>query len=152
MWELGRLWKIAAALTVNVARIQSTDRPNAGLMLLSNMLCWDRKHFILFSFSTLKPTWSTFYSDYYDLRASTCFEYYLLIPMSCCTVALGILRACSVSWRERDHWGDPGIGGRIILWWIFREVGCGGMDWIGLAQDRDMWQVIVSAVMNLRVQ
>jgi len=31
------------------------------------------------------------------------------------------------------------------------EVGCGYMDWIGLGQDRDSWQMIVSAVMNLRV-
>ena len=32
-----------------------------------------------------------------------------------------------------------------------QEVGCGYMDWIGLAQDRDRWQTLVSAVMNLRV-
>jgi len=32
-----------------------------------------------------------------------------------------------------------------------QEVGCGYMDWIGLAQDRDMWRTLVSAVMNLRV-
>jgi len=32
-----------------------------------------------------------------------------------------------------------------------QEVGCGYMDWIGLAQDRDTWQTLVSAVMNLRV-
>jgi len=31
------------------------------------------------------------------------------------------------------------------------EVGCGYMDWIGLAQDRDKWRTLVSAVMNLRV-
>jgi len=31
------------------------------------------------------------------------------------------------------------------------EVGCGYMDWIGLAQDRDRWRMLVSAVMNLRV-
>ena len=32
-----------------------------------------------------------------------------------------------------------------------QEVGCGYMDWIGLAQDRDRWQTFVIAVMNLRV-
>jgi len=32
-----------------------------------------------------------------------------------------------------------------------QEMGCGYMDWIGLAQDRDRWRTLVSAVMNLRV-
>jgi len=32
-----------------------------------------------------------------------------------------------------------------------QEVGCVCMDWIGLAQDRDSWRTLVSAVMNLRV-
>jgi len=33
----------------------------------------------------------------------------------------------------------------------FQEVGCGYVDWIGLAQDRESWRTLVSAVMNLRV-
>ena len=53
--------------------------------------------------------------------------------------------------RERDHLGDPGVDRRIILRWIIKEVGCGGMDWIELAQDRDRWRALVTAVMNLRV-
>ena len=32
-----------------------------------------------------------------------------------------------------------------------QEVGCGYVDWIGLAQDRKRWRTLVSAVMNLRV-
>jgi hypothetical protein len=31
------------------------------------------------------------------------------------------------------------------------EIGWGGVDWIGLAQDRDQWKDVVNAVMNLRV-
>jgi len=45
--------------------------------------------------------------------------------------------------RPRRRW----VHNRMDL----QEVGCGYMDWIGLAQDRDRWQTLVSAVMNLRV-
>jgi hypothetical protein len=34
--------------------------------------------------------------------------------------------------KERDHWGDTGVDGRIILRWIVGEVGCGVMDWMEL--------------------
>jgi len=46
-------------------------------------------------------------------------------------------------WRPRRRWVDN----RMDL----QEVRCGYMDWIGLAQDRDRWRTLVSAVMNLRV-
>jgi hypothetical protein len=52
--------------------------------------------------------------------------------------------------REGDHLSDPGIDGRIILKWIFKQ-GDGGMDWIELAQDRDRWQALVNVLMNLWV-
>jgi hypothetical protein len=32
-----------------------------------------------------------------------------------------------------------------------REMGCGGMDWMDLVQDRDQWRALVNMVMNLRV-
>ena len=52
--------------------------------------------------------------------------------------------------RERDHLEDPCVGGRIIFL-VFQEVGCGGMGWIVLAQDRESRQALVNAIMNLRV-
>jgi hypothetical protein len=46
--------------------------------------------------------------------------------------------------RPRCRWDD---NIKVDL----QEVGCGGMDWIELAQDRDRWQALVNAVMNLGV-
>jgi hypothetical protein len=46
--------------------------------------------------------------------------------------------------RPRLRWEDN-VGMDI------QEVGCRCEDWIGLAQDRDMWRALVSAVRNLRV-
>ena len=40
---------------------------------------------------------------------------------------------------------------RDVFMMVLREVGCGYMDWIGLAQDRDRWRTLVSTVMNLGV-
>jgi hypothetical protein len=34
----------------------------------------------------------------------------------------------------------------------FQEVKCEGMEWIHVAQDRDIWRELVNAVMNHRVQ
>ena len=46
--------------------------------------------------------------------------------------------------RTRHRWEDN-------IKMDLQVVGCGGMDWIELAQDRDRWRALVSAVMNLRV-
>ena len=47
--------------------------------------------------------------------------------------------------RPRPRWVDN-------IKMDLQEVGWGYMYWIGLAQDRDRWRMLVSAVMNLRVQ
>jgi hypothetical protein len=46
--------------------------------------------------------------------------------------------------RRRCRWVD---NIKIEL----RGIGWGGMDWIGLAQDRDQWRALVNTVMKLRV-
>ena len=46
--------------------------------------------------------------------------------------------------RHRRRWVDN-------IRMDVQEVGCGCGDWIGLAQDRDRWRTLMSAVMNLRV-
>jgi hypothetical protein len=53
--------------------------------------------------------------------------------------------------RERDHFGDQGIDGKIILRRIFRKYTGRAKDWIKLAQDMDRWRGLVNAVTNLRV-
>jgi hypothetical protein len=46
--------------------------------------------------------------------------------------------------RPRCRWEDN-------IKMDLQDVGCGDMDGIGLAQDRDRWRALVNAVMNLRV-
>jgi hypothetical protein len=47
--------------------------------------------------------------------------------------------------RPKRRWDD-----NITM--DLQKVGCGDMDWIKLAQDRDRWRAIVNAAINLRVQ
>jgi hypothetical protein len=47
--------------------------------------------------------------------------------------------------------GRPRLGWEDGIRMDLREIGLGGVDWIRLAQDRDLWRTVVSAVMNLRV-
>ena len=46
--------------------------------------------------------------------------------------------------RPRRRWEDNIKMG-------LQELGCGAMDWIEVAEDRDSWRALVNAVMNLRV-
>jgi len=66
----------------------------------------------------------------------------------------GLIR--SRSWFYVSVWGKRPLGRprrRSVdnIRMDLQEVGCGYTDWIGLAQDRDRWRMLVSAVMNLRV-
>ena len=56
---------------------------------------------------------------------------------------VGILEGRRPLGRPRREWVDN-------IFMDLQEVGCGYMDWIGLAQDRDSWWTLVSAVMNLQ--
>jgi hypothetical protein len=46
--------------------------------------------------------------------------------------------------RERDHWGDPDIDGRIIIRWIFRK-------WERVVGTGWRWRALVCTVRDLRV-
>jgi hypothetical protein len=46
--------------------------------------------------------------------------------------------------RSRRRWEDN-------IQTDLREIGCGGVDWIDVAQDRGRWRALVNTVMNLRV-
>jgi hypothetical protein len=46
--------------------------------------------------------------------------------------------------RPRHRWGDN-------IKMDLQEVGCGDMDWIELAQDRNRWRALVDVVMKLRI-
>ena len=45
--------------------------------------------------------------------------------------------------RSRRRWDDN-------IKMVLQKVGCVGMDWNDLAQDRDKWRALVNVVMNLR--
>jgi hypothetical protein len=46
--------------------------------------------------------------------------------------------------RPRRRWVDN-------IKMDLRETGCDGVDWIDMAQDRDLWRALVNTVLNLRV-
>jgi len=61
-----------------------------------------------------------------------------------CRVMLGKPGGKRPIGRPRRRWEDN-------IKMDLQEIGCGGMDWIEIAQDRDRWQALVNAAMNLRV-
>ena len=67
--------------------------------------------------------------------------------VACMCEERGCIGSWLGNWRERDHWGELSIDGWNIKMDL-QEVGCGYVDSIGLAQDRDRWWTLVCAVMN----
>ena len=63
----------------------------------------------------------------------------------------GLYRVLLEKPEERRPLGRPRRRCVDNIMMDLQEVGCGYMDWIGLAQDRDRWRTLMSAVMNLRV-
>jgi hypothetical protein len=72
--------------------------------------------------------------------------------------------ACSINGEKRNMYilliGKPEGSrplGRIRCRWVdiinldLGEIGCGGVDWLGLAKDRDKWRALVNTVMEFRV-
>ena len=61
-----------------------------------------------------------------------------------CRVLVGKSEGKRPLGRLRRRWNDN-------IKMDLQEVGCGSMDWIYLAQDRDRWRAFVNAVMNFRI-
>jgi len=61
-----------------------------------------------------------------------------------CSVLVGKLEGKRPLGRTRHRWEDN-------IKMDLQEVGCWGMDWIELAQDRDRWRALVKAVINFQV-
>ena len=65
--------------------------------------------------------------------------------------AMGVYRVLVGKPEGRRPLGRPRRGRVDNIRMNLQEVGCGYMEWIGLAQDRDRWRTLVSVVMNIRV-
>ena len=64
---------------------------------------------------------------------------------------IGIYRVLVGKPERKSPLGRPMRRWEVNIKIYFQELGCGGVDWIELAQDRDSWWALVNAVMNLRV-
>jgi len=63
----------------------------------------------------------------------------------------GVYRILVGKLEEKRPLGRPRLRWEDDIKMDLQEVGCGFMDWIELAEDRDRWRAVVNAVINLRV-
>jgi len=63
----------------------------------------------------------------------------------------GVYRISVGKPERRRPFGRPRCRWKNNIKTDLQEVGCGGMDWIKLAQDRDRWRALVNAAMDLQV-
>ena len=63
----------------------------------------------------------------------------------------GVYRVLVGKPERRRPLGRPRRRWEVNIKMDLQEVGCGDMDWIELAEDRERWRVFVTAVVNLRV-
>ena len=70
---------------------------------------------------------------------------------STCGVERGVCRLLVGKPEGKGPLGRPRLRWEDNIKMGLQVVGCGGMDWIVLAEDRDRWRALVNAVMNFRV-
>jgi len=71
--------------------------------------------------------------------------------VACMVERRGVYRVLVGKPEGTRRLGRPSLRWEDNIKMDLQEVGCGGMDWIELAEDRDRWWTVVNAVMNLRV-
>ena len=74
------------------------------------------------------------------------------VHVTCMGEETGVYRVLLGKPEGRRQLGRPRVRWMDNIMIDLQEVGCGYMDWIGLAQDRDRWRTLVSAVIYLRVR
>jgi hypothetical protein len=97
---------VCIVCTVQVGQVGTrhwTRRTQLTWAKLQHHGCENFKYLPKFVVSIMNPAGCTFHSVYWESTASTCFEHYLLILRWRYTKALGILRACYVSWLRQGQ-------------------------------------------------